>query len=76
MSTLRCPYCHDVPSPQLAVCAGCLAPHHERCWDELGRCASCAAGRALRAQPTDPAAHPAGLGLRIAAGAFAVPLTL
>jgi hypothetical protein len=41
----RCPYCHDSLSAEAAVaCTACLAPHHEDCWDETGRCANCGAG--------------------------------
>jgi hypothetical protein len=39
----RCPYCHDAVDTAAGVaCAGCLARHHEECWDEHKQCASCA----------------------------------
>src|SRR5438105_3529190 len=45
----RCPYCHAglEPSQAATVCASCLAPHHEGCWNEAGRCSTCSAGDAL-----------------------------
>jgi len=37
--TLSCTFCHDSLVRQAAVyCATCLAPHHEACFGEHGRC--------------------------------------
>ncbi|HZU99607.1 MAG TPA: RING finger protein [Planctomycetota bacterium] len=49
VSLLHCPYCkgglaHDEP---LVACAPCAARHHEDCYQELGRCASCGSFEAL-----------------------------
>ncbi|MCO5168467.1 MAG: VWA domain-containing protein [Planctomycetes bacterium] len=46
---LRCTYCHDPLERALAACAGCLAPHHARCFRAHGRCAApgCGATRTL-----------------------------
>jgi hypothetical protein len=49
-SPQRCPYCHDEVDSRddgWLACAGCLARHHEDCWQELGRCSSCADDRSL-----------------------------
>lgn len=46
----RCPYCHEsvrADSPDWVACAGCLAKHHEGCWNEHGACASCQGREAL-----------------------------
>jgi large subunit ribosomal protein L7/L12 len=38
----RCPYCHeDARDGAIVACAGCVARHHEACWDEHSQCASC-----------------------------------
>src|SRR5581483_7666534 len=40
----RCPYCHADVHPEASdwvACAGCLARHHQGCWNEHGSCASC-----------------------------------
>jgi hypothetical protein len=49
VSLLHCPYCkgrlaHD---ETLVACAPCAARHHEDCYQELGRCASCGSFEAL-----------------------------
>lgn len=72
VSQSRCPYCHDdVPAAAEdgVVCATCLARHHEACWQETGRCASCRHGERLRRE-SSPAAPRArvGLGLLAALG--------
>jgi hypothetical protein len=39
---LACTYCKDkLERPTAVFCAGCLAPHHDECWKEHGRCAAC-----------------------------------
>jgi hypothetical protein len=45
----RCPFCHEGAEAEgSVVCQGCLARHHEPCWNEAGgRCGSCGAERAL-----------------------------
>jgi hypothetical protein len=45
----RCPYCHEGVERHevVSVCAACLSRHHRECWDELGRCGACRAGKAL-----------------------------
>jgi hypothetical protein len=41
---VRCPYCHDaLGDGPAARCQACGAGHHRACWDEHGRCATCAA---------------------------------
>ena len=60
-SPVRCPFCHeDVRREAEAwvACAGCMARHHQDCWDEAGRCGSC--GGAERLAPE----RRAGGGLR------------
>lgn len=45
----RCPFCHDsidVRALRWVACAACLARHHDVCWAEAPRCASCG-GQAL-----------------------------
>ncbi|MGE0709785.1 MAG: hypothetical protein AB7N76_21810 [Planctomycetota bacterium] len=51
----RCPYCHDTFDDYGRVCAVCLARHHDDCWSEAGRCASCA-GELPLGIPRDDAA--------------------
>jgi len=49
-SPTRCPYCHEsvVEGKEAQrVCQGCLSRHHEGCWGELDRCASCGCEQAL-----------------------------
>jgi len=37
--SLACSYCHDrTQRAELVFCAACLAPHHEECFAEHGRC--------------------------------------
>jgi hypothetical protein len=44
----RCAYCHDeVPRDERTACAACLGVHHDGCWREHGRCATCGEGEAL-----------------------------
>jgi hypothetical protein len=46
----RCPYCHEGVDPDATgwlACAHCLARHHDECWNETGRCGSCARTEAL-----------------------------
>ena len=44
----RCPFCRDdVTDDAQVVCAGCLARHHDACWDESPSCAACGHGQAL-----------------------------
>mgnify|MGYP001241435653 CR=1 FL=1 len=54
---LRCTWCHDRLESLAVHCAGCLAPHHEECFREHGRCAApgCAERRLLR--PETPSAR-------------------
>jgi hypothetical protein len=48
----RCPFCHEGAEAEGSVaCQGCLARHHEACWSESGRCASCGSERALAPTP-------------------------
>lgn len=64
---LRCAYCHDsVPSEDRAACADCLAVHHEGCWRESGRCASCQGARPLFAPGAAAPPAPAPLPVRTA----------
>jgi hypothetical protein len=49
-SLARCPYCHDEVAPgagEWVACESCLARHHEACWNESGRCATCKGTRFL-----------------------------
>jgi hypothetical protein len=45
----RCPFCHDEATREASVaCQGCLARHHQACWEEGGaRCAACGNTEAL-----------------------------
>lgn len=57
----RCPFCHADAgvAASRGVCAACLARHHEACWSETGRCASC--GHTVRLelpQPRGPSLTP------------------
>ncbi len=56
-SRVRCPYCHDdVATEQRdwVACAGCLARHHQACWEEVSSCSACGVERRLA--PTEPQA--------------------
>lgn len=58
---LACSYCHGAATRlEAAFCAACLAPHHEDCFAEHGRCATlgCLEDRVVR---------PAAAGLRVVA---------
>lgn len=49
-SPVRCPYCHEgvqPGDPKLVACGGCLARHHDACWDERGACSTCGGVRRL-----------------------------
>lgn len=35
----RCPVCSTAIAAPVVVCPRCDVPHHEQCWDYLGRCA-------------------------------------
>lgn len=57
--SLRCAYCHAaLARDEAAFCAACLAPHHEECWVEHGRCTApgCAETRVVR--PREGAQRP------------------
>lgn len=46
----RCPFCREdvrLEAGAWLACALCLARHHQGCWRELGRCASCGDGAHL-----------------------------
>lgn len=48
--TPRCPFCREdvrLEAGAWLACALCLARHHQGCWRELGRCASCGDGAHL-----------------------------
>lgn len=52
---LRCTWCHDgLVSAGAVYCAACLAPHHEECFAEDGRCAApgCGGRAVLRREPS------------------------
>jgi hypothetical protein len=58
-SLLRCPFCHGdvrVEARDWVACRDCLARHHEACWRESGRCATCGREELLetRAAPSSP----------------------
>jgi tetratricopeptide (TPR) repeat protein len=64
-SLVRCPYCHDAVKPESTdwvACRGCLARHHESCWSEHAKCATCAGTTVLETR-----ARPAGQGRVFAA---------
>lgn len=44
----RCPFCHTavLPSEDKTPCGECMSWHHTECWDEHGRCSSCAGSAA------------------------------
>jgi hypothetical protein len=78
----RCPFCHDdvrADGGGWVACAACLARHHEACWAEGGRCATCRhevvlrserkAPKASRAAAVTSALVAAGLAAVLAAGA-------
>lgn len=53
--SLRCTFCHDALETALAIyCAGCLAPHHEACFEEHGTCSApgCDQTQILRPTPS------------------------
>ncbi len=60
-SPVRCPFCHEHVAPgdpALVACGGCLARHHDACWDERGACSSCGAVQRLVADArTGPSDH-------------------
>ncbi len=66
---VRCTYCHDAldDGGPAVHCASCLAPHHDDCHAEHGRCAApgCDDPRGLIA---DPAGRPARRATRARAG--------
>lgn len=54
--TTRCPFCLDACEARedVAVCTDCLSRHHQACWQEAARCASCRADEALGAGTQQP----------------------
>jgi len=75
----RCPYCHsdvDAEADDGVACKGCLARHHQSCWDEAGKCSACGGEQALVAQPQVAASRDPGAKTqtqrRLAALAFGV----
>ncbi|MCO5170107.1 MAG: hypothetical protein M9894_27555 [Planctomycetes bacterium] len=53
-SPTRCPFCHaDVAAQGSVACQGCLARHHDACWHEGGRCATCGGAVKLVAADDD-----------------------
>jgi hypothetical protein len=49
---LSCTYCHDRLAREAAVfCAACLAPAHEDCWLEHGRCSAAGCGETRSVLP-------------------------
>jgi hypothetical protein len=53
--TVSCSFCHDGLSRQEAVfCSGCLAPHHEECFLEHGRCSAAGCGETEIVRPSRP----------------------
>lgn len=53
VSASRCPFCHEaVKEREWVACAACLARHHEGCWTESGRCATCRYETKLRPDET------------------------
>lgn len=59
----RCPFCREafVGPGGVVACAACGARHHEPCWDELQRCATCSSRDVLvaRGARQRPAPRPA-----------------
>lgn len=61
----RCAFCHEeVPAEERVACAACFAAHHDGCWSEGGKCATCHGTQALvrDGQPTAATAAPAAPG--------------
>jgi hypothetical protein len=57
----RCAFCHEeVPAEERVACAACFAAHHDACWGEAGRCATCQGTQALvrEGQSIEAVAHP------------------
>ena len=56
----RCPYCHQAVQPHeaKAACDGCMAWHHQECWEELSHCAACQASDAVGAGQPDVGPRP------------------
>lgn len=49
---VACVFCKGKLAREESVyCAACLAPHHDDCWEENGRCGACAALDLVRATP-------------------------
>ena len=43
-SAVRCPWCHEdvvIASDDWVACRECMARHHDTCWEERARCATC-----------------------------------
>jgi hypothetical protein len=61
-SRIRCPYCHAsvaADGDDWVACRSCLARHHQACWRESPRCASCGQGAYLQeSAPSVPPARP------------------
>src|SRR5437016_3061738 len=64
-SPTRCPFCHEGierARERWVACAGCLARHHEDCWNEAGHCSTCRLETRLEiaATPAPPTSRPSG----------------
>ena len=80
--SLACSYCHDrTQRAELVFCAACLAPHHEECFAEHGRCSMPGCEERSTVRPTaqsepEPRAHRRrwrGRGLTVFALAVGLP---
>ncbi len=71
--TIACAFCKGKLARMGAVyCAACIAPHHEDCWDEHGKCAACSAREHVKASVTvKPARRRQPGWLVVVAGALA-----
>jgi hypothetical protein len=74
--SLQCTYCHaGMARKETTFCASCLAPHHEDCFREHGRCAAPGCGEQVAVHPggreggaSAPAWRRPGRGRQLVAG--------
>lgn len=55
---IACTYCKGRLEGRARHCAVCLGPHHDDCWEDHGRCASCGATLFVRAESSESLRRP------------------